>query len=78
MLGETGFFHRLAVAFPKSFIEFFVSFVLVTGGISLIVLALSYYWIDGLNHRGNLKFFTIVGMYSIFITSFSFLLETCG
>ena len=46
------------------------SFVLVTGGISLIVLALSYYIIDGLNRKKNLDFFTIVGMNSIFIYLF--------
>jgi predicted acyltransferase len=46
------------------------SFVLVTGGISLIVLAVSYYVIDGLNRKNNLSFFTIVGMNSIFIYLF--------
>lgn len=46
------------------------SFVLVTGGISLIVLAISYYIIDGLSRKNNLKFFTIVGMNSIFIYLF--------
>ena len=46
------------------------SFVLVTGGISLLVLAISYAWIDVARHRGNLKFFTIVGMNSIFIYLF--------
>ena len=46
------------------------SFVLVTGGISLIVLAASYYVIDGLNRKNNLRFFTIVGMNSIFIYLF--------
>jgi predicted acyltransferase len=46
------------------------SFVLVTGGISLIVLALSYYWIDVKKHQDHLKFFTIVGMNSIFIYLF--------
>jgi predicted acyltransferase len=46
------------------------SFVLVTGGISLIVLAVSYYIIDGFNRKNNLKFFTIVGMNSIFIYLF--------
>ena len=46
------------------------SFVMVTGGISLIILAVSYYVIDGLNRKNNLKFFTIVGMNSIFIYLF--------
>ena len=46
------------------------SFVLVTGGISLIVLALCYEWIDVLKHQERLKFFTIVGMNSIFIYLF--------
>jgi len=46
------------------------SFVLVTGGISLIVLALCYQWIDVNKHRRHLDFFTIVGMNSIFIYLF--------
>lgn len=46
------------------------SFVLVTGGITLVVLAASYYIIDGLDRKNNLKFFTIVGMNSIFIYLF--------
>ena len=46
------------------------SFVLVTGGITLIVLALCYERIDVRNHKNNLKFFTIVGMNSIFIYLF--------
>jgi predicted acyltransferase len=46
------------------------SFVLVTGGIALVVLALSYHWIDVLKHQSYLKFFTIVGMNSIFIYLF--------
>lgn len=46
------------------------SFVLVTGGITMLILALSYWWIDGRNHRNGLKFFTIVGMNSIFIYLF--------
>ena len=41
--------------------------MLVTGGITLIVLAASYYIIDGMGRKNNLKFFTIVGMNSIFI-----------
>lgn len=46
------------------------SFVLVTGGIALVVLAVSYYLIDGKHRRNNLSFFTIVGMNSIFIYLF--------
>ena len=46
------------------------SFVLVTGGITLIVLALCYEWIDVRNHKNNLKFFIVVGMNSIFIYLF--------
>jgi len=46
------------------------SFVLVTGGITLIVLGICYQWIDVHNHKKNLKFFTIVGMNSIFIYLF--------
>ncbi|HXL58660.1 MAG TPA: hypothetical protein VN958_20500, partial [Chitinophagaceae bacterium] len=46
------------------------SFVLVTGGITLIALALCYEWIDIRKHKNYLKFFTIVGMNSIFIYLF--------
>jgi predicted acyltransferase len=46
------------------------SFVLVTGGITLIALAFCYAWIDVRNHKNYLKFFTIVGMNSIFIYLF--------
>ena len=46
------------------------SFVLVTGGITLIVFALSYYFIDGQNKKRDIPFFTIVGMNSIFIYLF--------
>ena len=46
------------------------SFVLVTGGITLVVFGLCYYWIDVLHHKNRLKFFTIVGMNSIFIYLF--------
>jgi len=46
------------------------SFVLVTGGITLIVLSICYEWIDVRNHKSHLKFFTIVGMNSIFIYLF--------
>ena len=46
------------------------SFVLVTGGITLIVLAICYEWIDVRKNQRHLKFFTIVGMNSIFIYLF--------
>ena len=46
------------------------SFVLVTGGISLIVLAVCYEWIDVRKYQNYLQFFTIVGMNSIFIYLF--------
>ena len=46
------------------------SFVLVSLGYSLLVLALCYWWIDLRNHRRRLEFFTIVGMNSIFIYLF--------
>jgi predicted acyltransferase len=46
------------------------SFILVTGGISLIVLATLYLWIDVRKHQRYLLFFTIVGMNSIFIYLF--------
>jgi len=46
------------------------SFVMVTGGITLMVFAASYYLIDGLKRKNNLSFFTIVGMNSIFIYLF--------
>jgi predicted acyltransferase len=42
----------------------------VTGGITLVVLALCYEWIDLRNHKNNLKFFIVVGMNSIFIYLF--------
>lgn len=46
------------------------SFVFVSGGYCLLALAACYWWIDVKNHRENLKFFTIVGMNSIFIYLF--------
>ncbi len=46
------------------------SFTLVTGGWCLLALALLYYWIDVLQHKKFLRFFTIVGMNSIFIYLF--------
>jgi len=46
------------------------SFVFVTGGITLVVLALCHEWIDVRNHKNNLKFFIVVGMNSLFIYLF--------
>lgn len=46
------------------------SFTLVSGGWCLLALALLYYWIDVLQHKRFLRFFTIVGMNSIFIYLF--------
>lgn len=46
------------------------SFTLVSGGYCLLALAFLYFWIDVLNHRRWLLFFTIVGMNSIFIYLF--------
>ncbi len=46
------------------------SFTLVTGGWCLLALALLYYWVDVLQHKKYLRFFTIVGMNSIFIYLF--------
>lgn len=46
------------------------SFTLVTGGWCLLSLAFLYFWIDVLNHKRFLSFFTIVGMNSIFIYLF--------
>lgn len=46
------------------------SFTLVTGGWCLLALAFLYFWIDVLNHKRFLSFFTIVGMNSIFIYLF--------
>jgi predicted acyltransferase len=46
------------------------SFTLVSGGYCLLALAFLYYWIDVLNHKRWLLFFTIVGMNSIFIYLF--------
>ena len=46
------------------------SFVLITGGITLVVFGLCYKWVDVHNHKNRLKFFTIVGMNSIFIYLF--------
>jgi predicted acyltransferase len=46
------------------------SFTLASLGWCLWFLALSYWWIDAMDHRHNLKFFTVVGMNSIFIYIF--------
>jgi predicted acyltransferase len=46
------------------------SFVFASGGYCLLFLALSYWWIDIMDHKKNLIFFTIVGMNSIFIYLF--------
>lgn len=46
------------------------SFVMVTGGVALVVMALLYMWIDIKEHRRGLNFFMIVGMNSIFIYLF--------
>jgi len=46
------------------------SFTLASGGWCLIALAFCYWWIDIKDHKKYLKFFTIVGMNSIFIYLF--------
>jgi len=46
------------------------SFTLTSGGWCLLGLALCYWWIDVKDHRNYLKFFTIVGMNSLFIYLF--------
>jgi predicted acyltransferase len=46
------------------------SFVIVSLGYVLIGLALCYWWIDMRNHKKYLKFWTIVGMNSLFIYLF--------
>jgi predicted acyltransferase len=43
------------------------SFTIVSLGYCLLGFAFCYWWIDTLKHRNYLKFFTIVGMNSIFI-----------
>src|SRR6516162_2879021 len=43
------------------------SFTLSSLGWCLLALGVSYWWIDARNHRNGLKFFTIVGMNSLFI-----------
>lgn len=51
------------------------SFVLVSGGWAVLVLALFYWWIDLRQHDNGVQFFRIVGMNSIFIYLFA---ETIG
>jgi len=46
------------------------SFTIASLGWCLWMLAFCYWWIDIKNHRSHLKFFTIVGMNSIFIYVF--------
>jgi predicted acyltransferase len=46
------------------------SFTIASLGYCLLFLALAYWWIDIKQHRDHLKFFTIVGMNSIFIYVF--------
>jgi predicted acyltransferase len=46
------------------------SFTLASLGWCLLGLAFCYWWIDTLNHRKHLSFFTIVGMNSLFIYLF--------
>jgi predicted acyltransferase len=60
ILGITPIIKRIATS----------SFNLVTGGWCLLALAFLYYWIDVLQHKRYLQFFSIVGMNSIFIYLF--------
>lgn len=46
------------------------SFTIASGGWCLLGLAFCYWWIDVLQHRRYVEFFTIVGMNSIFIYLF--------
>ena len=46
------------------------SFVIVSLGYCLLALAFCYWWIDIRNHKKHLKFWTILGMNSIFIYLF--------
>jgi predicted acyltransferase len=46
------------------------SFTLATGGWCLLALAACYGWIDLMNHRRGLTFFTVIGMNSLFIYLF--------
>jgi len=46
------------------------SFTIASLGYSLLILALCYWYIDIKDHRRRLKFFTIIGMNSIFIYLF--------
>ncbi len=47
------------------------SFVIVTGGWCLLVLALFYWWVDVKGNRRGVFFFSVVGMNSIFIYLFT-------
>lgn len=60
ILGLTPIIKRIATS----------SFTLASGGWCLLALAFLYFWIDVLNHKKFLSFFTIVGMNSIFIYLF--------
>ncbi len=60
ILGITPIIKRIATS----------SFTLFSGGWCLLTLAFLYFWIDVLNHKKYLSFFTIVGMNSIFIYLF--------
>lgn len=51
------------------------SFTLASGGWALLVLALFYWWVDLKGNHAGVKFFSIVGMNSIFIYLFA---ETIG
>lgn len=51
------------------------SFVLASGGWALLVLALFYWWVDLKGNQLGVRFFSIVGMNSIFIYLFA---ETVG
>ena len=51
------------------------SFTLASLGWCLLGLSICYWWIDLLNHKKHLRFFTIVGMNSLFIYLF---FETVG
>lgn len=60
MIGITPIIKRIATS----------SFTLAAGGWCLLALAFLYFWIDVLQHKKFLWFFTIVGMNSIFIYLF--------
>jgi predicted acyltransferase len=60
LLGITPIIKRIATS----------SFVLVSGGYCILLLALCYWWIDIRQHRSGLLFFQVVGMNAIFIYLF--------